>query len=141
MSRQPLPGREFAHMSTEEKMIWQKAKSLPFFNGLQFFYDVRVGDGLQYPEGATEMQLKIAEALTTKRIDVVGIDQDTVHIIEVKVEAGLSGIGQLVGYQLLYRNKFDYQGLVKLWYVTNRAQSDIAIVAAGSHITLIETGE
>lgn len=132
--------RLYKHMSPHEIPIWHKAQALPQFSGWLFEYDVRVGEGLVMPEGTLAAAQALAKSLTQKRIDVLCDRPESLHIFEVKLNAGLSGIGQLFGYQTLYRDTYNYSGPINLWYVTDRFQSDIQQVAAASQIATLEVG-
>jgi len=63
-----------------------------------------VGDdpGPAYPDYAR----RYAVATTQKRADLVGFRDKTVDIFEVKVQANLSEIGQLIGYKTLWNREF-----------------------------------
>lgn len=115
----------FTHMGPNDKLIWTKFLLQGGHTLAPFEYDVRVGRGIALPADASDVEVRAAEALTTKRIDVVAFGNNRRHIIEVKIRAGLSAIGQLVGYQMLYRDKFDYFGDLDLWLITDILQPDL----------------
>ena len=69
-------------------------------------YDFRVGQGMildkQWPDDVRNM----ATAISQKRIDVLAWAEKSITIIEIKKRASLSGIGQLAGYRILFKNEF-----------------------------------
>ncbi len=131
----------FVHMSPLDKAIWAKW----LLNGgdrfAPFEYDVRVGDGVEMPEDASETEIKLALALTTKRIDATSKFGGVSQIYEVKPRAGFSAIGQLVGYKTLYRAKFPTEKRISMILVTDRLQPDMIQPLAAARIAYIETGE
>lgn len=64
----------------------------------RFDYNQRVGPGFDPGEGVPDYVRKQALDNTRKRIDALAWQGSTVTIIEVKDRAGLSSIGQLMGY-------------------------------------------
>lgn len=115
----------FVHMSQEEKAIfirWLQAGASKF---APFAYDVRVGDGLIMPAGSSGYAVRSAYALTTKRIDAVYQHDGTTVIVEVKRRAGLSAIGQLLGYRDLYAKTPGFTGALSMLLVTDELQPDM----------------
>lgn len=98
----------FTHMSAHERAIWTRWLRQGGGQFAPFHYDIRVGNGLQMPAGSSGYAVRSAYALTTKRIDALFRRGDTTTIIEVKPRAGLSAIGQLIGYRDLYRQTPDF---------------------------------
>src|SRR5574341_2246525 len=69
----------------------------------RFGYNVRVGDGFDPGPGFSDDVRKQAIDNSKKRIDAVGWQGSSVLLIEVKDRAGLSAIGQLIGYRPLWQ--------------------------------------
>ena len=78
----------------------------------------------------------MADALLKKRIDAVSRKENIVHIFEVKPDAGLGAIGQLLSYEILYRQEFNYTGAIALHLVTNYTDIDTETVARNRGIQI-----
>lgn len=91
----------------------------------RFDYNVRLGEGndpgSQFPQGIRDMAIKN----TQKRVDAVAYKSDQPTLIEVKDRAGFSAIGQIVGYDALWRHQFPTTPAPKMLIVCNRFASDI----------------
>ncbi|MEM4413213.1 MAG: hypothetical protein QXD59_02945 [Candidatus Caldarchaeum sp.] len=115
----------FTHLMPREVPIWrgwllgEGAKYAPYD------YDVMVGEGIELPPETTDFERRIAQILTSKRIDAVSRLPGTVHIFEVKPRAGLAAIGQVLGYVALYREKFGRNRKVQPWIITDEFQPDV----------------
>jgi len=68
----------------------------------RFEYDVHLGEGVPLKHIYPPEIVRAAKILTQKRVDVVGYRGEEVWIIEVKPDAGLSALGQLLGYRALW---------------------------------------
>ncbi len=102
----------------------------------RFEYNVRIGSGTdpgeKYPQEIRDMAI----ANSQKRLDAVGWQADIPTIIEVKRRAGLSNIGQLVGYKHFWIRDNPDQPSPNLLLITNALQSDILHVAEQEHIAI-----
>jgi len=88
-------------------------------------YDVAVGTGQRH-EGKAEIELVDGfELLTKKKIDVVGFKGQTIHIIEVKPNAGASALGQAKSYELLYRRDVDQVSPLRTRLITDTIGADM----------------
>lgn len=97
---------KFPHMKEGESEIWERfLENLPW-RPTRIEYDVRLGEGAMLPEGTPDWVRDMAFALSTKRVDVVVTTTARIYIVEVKVRASLSAVGQLLGYEVLYRRQF-----------------------------------
>jgi hypothetical protein len=118
----------FVHMSQQEKAIWLRWLQKGGTVYAPFQYDVRVGSGLQMPPGSTIYSVKAAYALTTKRIDVVFMQNGIPVITEVKVRAGTTAVGELITYRDLYIKGDPGTPTPALLLITDSLQPDIAHV-------------
>lgn len=104
----------------------------------RFDFNVRLGagndPGPQWPENIRQMAIKN----TQKRVDAVGFAGSGVTLIEVKDRAGFSAIGQLVGYDALWRDTHPTDTPPKLLLVCNRFASDILQVLSRNSIELAQ---
>lgn len=115
---------EFSHMSPAESVLWKSW--LEEFGTVfsSFVYDLHVGEGITIGPEYDVMTQGLAKSLTQKRIDVVAMQGTVVWIIEVKVQAGLSALGQLMGYKTLYEREHPELGSVRLVLVTDNILPD-----------------
>ena len=105
MDRHTLTGR-FPHLLPKEVILWEKYLAVHQDEYLFFEYDIHVGKGAELPADVDPMIRKIALGLTRKRIDVVGHKAHSITLIELKPDAGLSAMGQLLAYLYLYQIEF-----------------------------------
>lgn len=131
----------FIHMAPLDKSIWVRYLMQGGEQFAPFTYDVRVGDGLQMPNGTDALGLRIAYVLTTKRIDVLCYVNQRARIIEVKQRAGLSAIGQLIGYRDLYARQFPDQPIPEMLLITDVLQPDMKPILLQSNIQYYEVGQ
>lgn len=130
----------FVHMSQEEKSIWMRYLQQGGSRNAPFIYDVRVGDGVQMPAGSSSYAVKSAYALTTKRIDVVYFQNGNAVIVEVKRRAGLSAVGQLIGYRDLFKLTPGFTGEIAMLLVTDNLQPDMRPILSDNNISYYEVG-
>ena len=99
-----MPETIYPHMGRADTYLW--AKFLQDFPDRfqDYQYDVRVGRGTLIPDALEEPYRRMATALSQRRIDVLARDDGATVIIEVKPYPGISAVGQLLAYQVLYQN-------------------------------------
>jgi len=128
----PLQGRfpfgllaKYPHLMKEEVDIWERfiAKYPDFFDSVD--YDVKVGKGREYKTVPDDAYKKDLIELSKKRIDVVGYKNKEVFIVEIKPNALLESIGQLLGEQYLWIKDFQYRGKVSMLLITDRENPDM----------------
>lgn len=115
----------FTHMMPVEIPIWRGWLLGEGAHYAPYRYDVLVGQGIELPEEASDLERRIARTLTSKRIDAVSIGPGTIHIFEVKPHAGLSAIGQVLGYINLYRSTYKPRAKIQGWIITDKFQPDM----------------
>ncbi len=93
-----------------------------------FAYDVRVGPASGAARGFDEQTQAVFRALSQLRIDAVGYRGGEVWIFEVKPFAGISTVGQLIGYRDLYVAEFRPERAPSLGVVTDRFQPAVGEV-------------
>lgn len=116
--------KRFPHMLPAESALW-----LGFLNEYgsgweRYQYDVHVGEGINVGPEYDVMTQGLAKALTQKRIDALAWRQGVPWIFEVKVQAALSALGQVMGYKVLYQKTYRWEGDVKLAIVTDMVMPD-----------------
>jgi hypothetical protein len=93
-------------------------------------FNVRLGDGEQWPDHFDEETRRIGQLQTQKRADVVAWRGDSPTLIEVKPRIGFSALGQLLGYRVLWRKTFPERQLPALVAIGETAVSEAAEVFA-----------
>lgn len=89
-------------MRPEDQAIWDR-----FINKYpeaydEVFYDFPVGEGSPIPKKTQENLARDFRILTQWKIDVVAKKNNTIDIIELKPNAGISALGQVQAYAILY---------------------------------------
>ena len=94
---------KYPHLGPEDTAIWSRfiEKNPDYY--LEVDYDVKVGEGRDYSDLPKDVYSEDLKYLSKKRIDVVALRDNEIHVIEVKPSAGLSAIGQALGLANLYR--------------------------------------
>lgn len=102
--------RKYTHMLPIEAELWGRFidANPGYFDSVD--YDFRVGDGMEVENIEPENIKRMATMITQKRIDVVGWNDGTPTIVEVKERVGLSTLGQISGYVLLFKRDFSTLG-------------------------------
>lgn len=90
----------------------------------RFVYDTQVGEGTPPPPDIPEFAKKDWQDLTKKRIDAIGFKSTAVEIFEVKPRAGLTALGQLLGYKQLYTQSFPISGPITISLITSMLTPD-----------------
>jgi hypothetical protein len=97
-------------------------------------FDVHVGQGYCQEPCFNPWDRAQALELTRLRIDAVGWDQQWPTLFEVKPDARLSAIGQLVGYRHHFRKEKRTEP--RLAIITDTTTPDIEEIAAAEGITI-----
>ncbi len=92
----------------------------------EYKYDVLVGHGLTLDPGKyDENILVMTRAITKKRIDVVILTNDIIWIVEIKPNAAMSALGQVLGYVKLYERDHPAETRpLRPMIITDRASLD-----------------
>lgn len=130
----------FTRLAVRDKAIFYRYLLQGGYANAPFRFDVRVGSGIEMPASATPTELIIATALTTKRIDVLHESESETVIYEVKHYAGLSAVGQLLGYKILYAQDNPNTPPIRLVLITDKIQPDMLNFLADHNIELHEVG-
>ena len=94
---------KYPHLLGEDKGVWERfiLKYPDRFDTVD--YDIHVGSGIETPGEPESKPAEQWQELTRKRIDVVGWKANFPQIIEVKKRVGLPTLGQVLGYDFLYK--------------------------------------
>lgn len=100
----------YPHMMREDTAVWSKFLASEFIKIDAVWYDVRVGSSVLTGVEATDIERKIADGLTRKRIDVVARVSGGIWVIEVKPRANMYAVGQVITYQRLFIQEYAISG-------------------------------
>lgn len=104
-----MPRKHFTHLLPDSAaLIASFMKAMPGrYTDLDF--DVHVGMGNDPGVSFDASTRQSAIQLSQRRIDCVGFAADRIDIIEITPKAGLTALGQLVAYPMLYAQTFPQQ--------------------------------
>ena len=89
-------------------------------------YDVRLGEGAPVDEDWPAWMVAMVKALSQKRADVVAETAEGITIFELKRRAGMSCLGQLMGYEALMTSRAGGWKPVTLVAVCEEIEPDMA---------------
>ena len=112
-------------MMREDTAVWDKFLASEFVKIDAVWYDVRVGSSVLAGVEATDMERKIADGLTRKRIDVVAKVGGGIWVIEVKPRANMYAVGQVLTYSRLFSSEFPGHGVVVPVIVCDEYDEDL----------------
>lgn len=104
--------------------VWDRFLDLYGHEFVGFRYDVHVGGEVERQSAWTKKIFHMASWLAAKRIDAVGYKAGETWIIEVKPEAGVTAIGQLVAYKMLFIEKYRPIGRLECALICGNALPD-----------------
>lgn len=132
---------KYPHMLPAEVRRWDAFIERYGMPAGEVSYDVHLGDGAPFDKSWPKWMRNMVWSLSTHRLDVVVERPDEVLIIEVKGIAGMSAVGQLLGYEALWLR---YKGMarsVRLLLVCERVESDMLSVFAHYEIEVVQLGD
>lgn len=102
--------RKMHHMSPRDRALMQRFLLLHEDEFEEFHYDVLCGPKLRVEDEKLPWLGDLSERLLSLRIDVLAFNATECWLIEVKPNAGLSALGQLMAYRFylnpdLYKNR------------------------------------
>ena len=140
----PTPGRypyqklsNYARLRPEDVAVWEKFIDSHPDKPWMMDYDVKVGLGRETMEDLPPELQKDWRDLTRKRIDAVAWAPDAIYIIELKPQATLGAIGQVLGYSELWEDLHNSGRRVHPLILCNSTDPDTKRVAAASGVELI----
>ena len=109
------------------------------FNYAFLHYDVPVGEGRD-PGSEFDLSIRrMATDLSRRRIDCVAQASNVIHVIEVTQSAGLTALGQLYAYPLLYWKTYHPDLQIVPVLLTRSLQTDMteAITLVDGHVIVL----
>lgn len=132
---------KYAHMLPAEARRWDAFLSRFGVPDGEISYDVHLGEGAPVNPDWPEWMIGMVWALSTHRLDVVIERPNEVIIIEIKGVAGMSAVGQLLGYEALWLSDRGAARPVRLLLVCERVEADMRGVFSFYEIEVVEMGD
>lgn len=127
-------------MKPADVHIWEKYVRANPELFLSCDYDYCVGQTPDWLDDDDDAQNAKLGKLYLKKIDVLGYAQDHIAIIEVKPFAGSSALGQILGYNILFRDKHPDAPRTVPTIVTNICQNGYRDIFIRHGVQIIEVG-
>ena len=132
---------KYPHMGTREERIWDAYLEQYGTPAGLIQYDVHLGEGMEADPEWPEWMRVMVKALSTKRADVVIEGPLATTIIEIKRRAGLSAVGQLLGYEALMFKARGGAKPVELLVICEYLEPDMADVFEYYKVAVVVMGE
>jgi len=97
----------YPHMLAEDVVVWTRFLQQNPETIREVWYDVHVGLPMPLPVGATDVQRRVAEGVSRKRIDVVARIEEGILVIEIKPYGNMVALGQAIVYTRLFEQEFE----------------------------------
>lgn len=130
-------GQPYAHLLPDDVAVWDRYLDKYAHLYTHFEYDVRVGLGRDPGPDFDQNIRTMALDLSLRRIDAVGFCPTHIRVIEITHSAGMTAVGQLRAYPILYRLTFIPHLIVHPLLVAAELQSDIKPVLDQEHIPYV----
>lgn len=134
----PVVSSAYPHLLANDARVWTKLLEQEPGIFEKVWYDLRVGEGLQLGPGPEPLTKGIAQALTTKRIDVVGLRALAYFVIEIKPIADMEALGQALGYSLLFAGQYRVKGDIVPAVVCGKVDMDVVDAYKIAGVTIFE---
>ncbi len=127
----------YPHMKPGDVEIWNRfIEQFPnVYDHCQ--YDVPVGTVPEHAKGPLAPGAGSDEILYNRKIDVVAFKGDQIDIIEIKPSAGPSTIGQVKGYQHLYKRDYTPPVEPKAIVLTDNLLPDMGEIARAQGVLIV----
>ena len=119
---------KYPHMMPFEVPVWERFLADPPFAPVAISYDVHLGQGIPARAEWPPWLVKVVRATSRKRADAVVETADALWILEIKVRASFSALGQLIGYGVLLLEEWKPRKPVHLGVVCERVAADMGPV-------------
>lgn len=115
----------YPHMLAEDTDVWTRFLESRVIDIDEVWYDLRVGQPVAVRQGASEMEQRIANGLTRKRIDAVCRVAGGFWVVEVKPYANMVALGQALTYSRLFKQEYTDVGEVLPVIVCDGVDQDL----------------
>lgn len=115
----------YPHMLAEDVVVWTKFLEKMGKVIKAVWYDVHVGQPVEVPATATEVERKVAAGVTRKRIDAVCHVGSEFWVVEVKPFANMLALGQAYTYARLFLMEYEVPGRTKPVVVCDELDRDM----------------
>lgn len=105
-SQKPIVMTHYPHMLAEDTAVWSKYLADPVLAIKEVWYDVHVGQAMLLPVGAADLDKRIADGVSRKRIDVVCAVGSVLWVVEIKPFASMLALGQVLSYTRMFIEEF-----------------------------------
>lgn len=135
MLRKPAIRLNYPHFLPSDTEVWTRflIKYPDHFDLVD--YDIHVGKGIDLDPSWEQNIATMATTITQRRIDVLGVKGAVWYIVEVKKDPGVTAVGQLIGYRVLYKLQFPDRPTPRLLLVSNRVDADLQTILENQHIS------
>ena len=135
MFRKPKILLNYPHFLPADTEIWTRflIKHPDHFDSVD--YDIHVGKGIAVDPAWEDNIARMATTITQRRIDVLGVRLKTWFIVEVKKDPGVSAVGQLIGYRILYKAKYPDRPTPRLLLIANQIDADLKTILLNQYIS------
>lgn len=107
LGQKPIVMPHYPHMLTEDSEIWSRYLTQQVLPILEVWYDVHVGSGVLLPVGSSDLDKRIAQGVTRKRIDVVCRLESALWVVELKPVGSMTALGQALAYRGLFVREYE----------------------------------
>jgi len=118
--------------------VWERFLDRHGDSYIGFAYDVKVGEKCKVHKHWGENYKRDAEVLSKLRIDVVGVKDEALDIIEVKPTAKASAIGQMLTYHHCFLHDFDTSKEVRTMIVAEHFDPNIIPILGANNIAYVK---
>lgn len=128
--------RQYPQMTANESQVARAwlVQHADEFDDVDF--NVRIGTALELGAGFDDATRRQAAIVTQKRADMVATKGTAVTIVEVKIRVSLAAMGQLLGYDVLYRLDYPQTSSVRLVAIGYDALLDAASLLLAHNISV-----
>lgn len=128
---------KYPHLSVADSEIANLYWKSNFFDFQRACYDITVGFGRSFDPNAPLNLQTDWRYLTSLKIDMLGLKENDIYIVEFKSYGDPKGIGQLLCYRKLFDDKFAPTNNTLMCLICNRTHPDIITVANFYNIKIL----
>lgn len=136
---EPAVRTRYPHMLALDAEVWTAYLREVGDQVLRVAYDVHVGTPVPLPPEATEMERRIADGVTRKRIDLVMESRSGLWVVELKPYGNHAALGQVLEYLDLFRREFTDGRHANGMIICAEEDVDIPAIAQSLGLTIFQT--